>query len=157
MDLVTLSYCGLLVGLVIWAGALVWRWWSLPAFARQVYDSNVEKGLLDAGLDREAYVMAYVRSEGPRAGSYWCATAFVSLLALPGLIELFNRLWDLVWRWMGAIEGPYERGYMLHTFMTFVFVMGVIVGLLYLVTAFYYRTRPPTLAAEIDRLLGGET
>ena len=35
-----------------------------------------------------------------------------------------------------------------------VFVMAVLVGLLYLITAYYYRERPPTLASEIKRLEG---
>jgi hypothetical protein len=154
MDLIMLSYLGMLASLFAWALALAWRWRTLPAFARQVYDSNVEKGLLDGGINREDYARSYVRVEGPRAASYRCATGFVALLSLPLLVDLFNRIWDMAWRLLGAVEGPYERGFMLHTFMTFVFVMAVMVGLLYLVTAYYYHTRPPTLVEEIERLQG---
>ena len=154
MTLAEISYFALLLGLIGWAAALAWRWYNLPSFAGEVYDSNVEKNLLNGDIDRDAYIESYVKSEGPRSATYRCASAFVALLALPSLVGAFNWMWDAVWRLTGAVEGPFERGYMLHTFMTFVFVMAVIVALLYIVTAWYYRTRPPTLADEIKRLEG---
>lgn len=154
MTLAEISYYGLLIALVLWAAGLAWRWYRLPDFAGQVYDSNVEKNLLSGDINRDAYIESYVKTEGPRSATYRCASAFVALLALPSLVTAFNWMWDTVWRFLGAIEGPFERGYMLHTFMTFVFVMAVIVALLYVVTAWYYRTRPPTLAEEVKRLQG---
>ena len=154
LDWVLATYYGLFAMIGAWAAILGWRRYRLPAFAAEVYDSNVDKGLLNPKIDREAYIASYVRTEAPRSGAYRCASAFVSLLAVPMLISLFNMAWDTVWRWFGAVPGPYESGYMLHTFMTFVVVMAVIVGFLYLVTAYYYHTRPPTLAQEIKRLEG---
>ncbi|MEL6831188.1 MAG: hypothetical protein AAFO63_13740, partial [Pseudomonadota bacterium] len=154
MTLAEISYYGLLLALIAWAIGLAWRWYTLPDFAGQVYDSNVEKNLLNGNIDRDAYIESYVRTEGPRFASYRCATAFAALLALPSLVGVFNWGWDFGWRLMGSIEGPFERGFMLHTFMTFIFVMAVIVAALYLVTAWYYRTAPPTLAEEIKRLEG---
>ena len=153
-DWVSFFYFGLLGLIAVWGGVLAWQRYKLPDFAGQVYDSNIEKGLLNPAIAREAYVESYVRSEAPRAGVFRCATALFSLLTVPALVSMFNRIWDMGWRALGAVEGPYERGYMLHTFMTFVVVMAVIVGLLYVVTAFYYRTAPPTLAQEIKRLEG---
>ncbi|MEM9226125.1 MAG: hypothetical protein AAGA24_06385 [Pseudomonadota bacterium] len=152
IDPIAIMYFSMFVPILVWAGILVWKWRTLPDFAGEVYDSSVEKGLLSAQIDRAAYIESFVRVEGPRAATYRCAAAFVSLLALPVLVSLFNTIWVTVWRWFGAVEGPYERGYMLHTFLTFVFVMAVIVGALYLVTAFYYRKMPPSLTAEIKRL-----
>ncbi len=154
---ITFFYFAMFVPVLIWAGLLAWRWRTLPEFAGEVYDSNVEKGLLNGKIDREAYIRSFVKSEGPRSGIYRCATALAALLALPALVSLFNTIWDTLWRFFGAVEGPYERGYMLHTFLTFLFVMAVLVGVLYLVTAYYYRTAPPTLTSEIKRLEGDQT
>ena len=151
---VTLIYYGMFFVILGWAGVLAWRFYKLPEFAGEVYDSNVEKGLLNADIDRDAYIQTYVRTEWPRSAAFRCGTAFVSLAMMPILIAIFNRIWDSGWLAMGAVPGPFERGYMLHTFMTFIVVMAVIVGLLYVVTAFYYRTAPPTLAQEIKRLEG---
>ena len=94
----------------------------------------------------------FIRCEAPMAATYRWFAALISLLALPPLISVFNFEWDTVWRWKGAVAGPLERGYMLHLFMTFVVVMAVIVGFLYLVTARYYRNAPPSLKSEIRRL-----
>lgn len=149
---IALSYYAMFVPILIWGGMLYWQWLNLPAFAGEVYDSNTEKGLLDPAIGREDYIETYVRTEGPRSGTYRCVAAFFALLVLPVLISLFNTGWDTVWRWLGAVEGPYERGYMLHTFLTFVFVMAVLVGGLYLLTSYYYKRRPPSLTSELKRL-----
>ncbi len=152
MDLITLLYFGMIAGLLVWGAGLFWAWSQLGTFAGEAYDSNVELGMLSEEIDRDAYIASYIKTEGPRSATYRCLSAIGASLLLPILIAAFNRIWDSVWRLMGAIEGPFERGYMLHTFMTFVFVMLVIVGMLYLVTAYYYRFMPPTLAEEVERL-----
>lgn len=154
LDWISITYYGMFGLIAIWAAMLAWRRYKLPDLAGEVYDSNVEKGLLNAAVDRNEFIASFVRAEAPRSGAFRCATAFVSLALVPILVSLFNRVWDMVWRWFGAVPGPYESGYMLHTFMTFVVVMAVIVGFLYVVTAYYYHTRPPTLAQEIKRLEG---
>ncbi|MGB2572827.1 MAG: hypothetical protein ACPIE8_01150 [Henriciella sp.] len=154
MDFITLLYFGMIAGLLAWGLGLCWAWSRMGTFAGEVYDSNVELGMLSKDIDREAYIASYIRTEGPRAATYRCLSSIAAGLLLPILIAAFNRIWDGVWRLMGAVEGPFERGYMLHTFLTFVFVMLVIVGMLYLVTAYYYRFMPPTLAEEVERLKG---
>lgn len=153
-DAVIWIYFGMFGLIFLWAGWLAWSYKKLPEFAGEVYDSNIEKELLTTRISRDDFIEIYTRSEWPRSAAFRCATAFVSLLLVPILITVFNQVWDAIWNAMGSIPGPFESGYMLHTFMTFLAVMGAIVGLLYLVTAFKYRTAPPTLAQEIRRLEG---
>lgn len=147
-------YALLYVALGLWGIWLLMKWRELPDFSNAVYNSMREKGLISEKVDREDFKESFVRCEAPWAASYRWVTALVSLTALPLLIMGFNRVWDFIWRLNGAVPGPLERGYMLHIFMTFFVVMGIIVGLLYLVTSHYYRNAPPSLKSEIRRLEG---
>ncbi|MBR9836191.1 MAG: hypothetical protein GYB42_13655, partial [Alphaproteobacteria bacterium] len=54
-DWVSFFYFGLLGLIAVWGGVLAWQRYKLPEFAGQVYDSNVEKGLLNPAIEREAY------------------------------------------------------------------------------------------------------
>ena len=142
------------VALGIWGIWLLVKWRELPDFSNAVYHSMREKGLISDRVRQEDFKESFIRCEAPLAASYRWAAAFVSLVGLPLLIMAFNRTWDFFWRLGGAVPGPLERGYMFHLFMTFVFVMGVVVALLYFVTAHYYRNVPPSLKSEIKRLEG---
>ena len=130
------------------------KWRELPTFSKAVYDSMREKNLLSDRVSQEDFKEIFIRTEAPLAASYRWGSALISLLALPLLVMGFNNLWDWMWRLSGAMPGPFERGYMFNIFMTFVFVMGVIVLLLYAVTSHYYRNAPPSLKSEIRRLEG---
>jgi hypothetical protein len=148
-----LTFYGLMfVALGLWGIYLWMKWRELPDFSNAVYNSMRDKGLLSDRIEREDFKTIFIRCEAPMAATYRWFAALISLLALPPLISVFNFAWDTVWRWTGAVAGPLERGYMLHLFMTFVVVMAVIVGFLYLVTARYYRNAPPSLKSEIRRL-----
>jgi hypothetical protein len=147
-------YALMFVALGLWGLYLLMKWRELPEFSNAVYKSMREKGLLSEKVSREEFKEAFIRCEAPIAASYRWVAALISLVGLPLLISGFNFLWDSIWRFNGAIAGPFERGYMLHVFMTFVVVMGIVVGFLYLVTSHYYRNAPPSLKSEIRRLEG---
>ncbi len=147
-------YALMFVALGAWGIWILMKWRGLPDFSNAVYNSMIEKGLLSKSVDREDFKESFIRAEAPLAASYRWVTAVVSLLALPPLMMIFNIAWDFVWRLGGAVAGPLERGYMFHLFMTFIFVMAVIVGFLYLMTSHYYRHVPPSLKQEIKRLEG---
>ncbi|WP_084397875.1 hypothetical protein [Henriciella aquimarina] len=147
-------YALMFVALGIWGLWLFMKWRELPDFANAVYISMRDKGLLSDRIDRESFAESFIRCEAPLAATYRWGAALFCLLALPPLIAGFNWIWTFFWRLGGAQPGPFEQGYMLQIFMTFLFVMGVIVGVLYLVTAYYYRNAPPTLKSEIRRLEG---
>ena len=153
-DIVSVMYFGMLAMVAGWAIILALRWRTLPGFAAEVYDSNVEKDLLNGKINRDDYIESYVRAEWPRAGAFRCVTAFVSLLLLPILISIFGDVLETLWRWAGIGFGPYGIGQILQDFVLVLVVMAVFAGLLYLVTSYYYRTAPPTLTQEIKRLEG---
>lgn len=150
-----LHFYGLMfAALALWGAWLIMKWRELPDFSNAVYNSMVEKGLLSDAVDRDTFKDSFIRCEAPLAATYRWVAALISLIALPPLIMGFNMIWDWIWRLNGAVPGPLERGYMFHVFMTFVFVMGVVVGFLYLMTSHYYRNAPPSLKSEIKRLEG---
>jgi len=153
-DIVSVLYFGMLAMVVGWAIILAWRWRTLPSFAAEVYDSNVEKDLLSSQINRDDYIESYVRAEWPRAGAFRCVTAFISLLLLPVLVSIFGDVLETLWRWAGIGFGPYGIGQILQDFVLVLVVMALFAGLLYLVTGYYYRTAPPTLTQEIKRLEG---
>ncbi|MEQ8558905.1 MAG: hypothetical protein RIB03_11360 [Henriciella sp.] len=147
-------YALMFVALGIWGLWLFMKWRELPDFSNAVYNSMREKGLLSDKIERDDFRESFIRAEAPLAATYRWGAALFCLVALPLLVSGFNWLWDWMWRLGGSVPGPLERGYMFNIFMTFLFVMGVIVGVLYLVTSYYYRNPPPTLKSEIRRLEG---
>lgn len=147
-------YALMFVALGLWGLWILMKWRELPTFSDAVYDSMKEKELLSDKVTQEDFREIFIRTEAPLAASYRWGAALVSLLALPLLVMGFNNLWDIFWRLGGAVEGPMERGYMFNIFMTFLFVMGVVVLFLYAVTSHYYRNAPPSLKSEIRRLEG---
>ena len=153
----TIHFYGLMfAALALWGAWIIFKWRELPDYSNAVFNSMKEKGLLSDKIDREAFMEIFIRCEAPLAATYRWVAALVSLIALPLLVLGFNEAWDLAWRMGGAVEGPMQRGYMFHVFMTFVFVMGVVVGFLYLITSHYYRNAPPSLKSEIRRLEGAD-
>lgn len=149
-------YALMFAALGLWGAYLLMKWRELPDFSNAVYNSMREKGLLSEKVEREDFQEAFIKCEAPLAASYRWFAALVSLSGLPMLVSGFNFLWDSIWRFSGAQPGPLESGYMFHIFMTFLVVMGVVVGFLYLVTSHYYRNAPPSLKSEIRRLEGDQ-
>ncbi len=152
--IVSILYFGMLAAVIAWAGILAWRWKTMPAFAGEVYDSNVEKNLLSAKIDRDDYIASFVRAEFPRLGVFRCATAFVSLIMLPILVSVFGNVLETIWRWLGIGFGPYGLGQIAQDFILVMLIMAVFALMLYAVTAYYYRNVPPSLSQEIKRLEG---
>lgn len=138
--------------LALWGGILLVQRLRLPAFAAEVYDSTTEKGLLDARIDRDGYIEAYTRSEGPRKGVWLWATSVVALVTLPFVVTLVYELLDFIWDSLKIGLGPWAIGQILKDFFGYVTIMGIYGALLYLVTLTYYKRRPPRLSEEIQRL-----
>ena len=155
--LIGLSYLLLLGASLLWAVLLYLRWRGLPEFAGEVYDSHIDKNLLDPGIPRDAYIAAYVQSEGPRLATYRCGLAIGSLLLLPILIPLLSRFLDWVWFQTGLSLGPSNVVQIALDFSIILVVMGLLIGVTSLVTWVYFRRRPPSLRAEIRRLTPSQT
>lgn len=138
--------------LAIWGAILLYRHIQLPAFAGRVYDSTTEKGLLDADIDRSAYIEAYKRSEAPRASIWLWATSVLSLITLPFIVTLSYFILDFIWDTLKIGLGPWALGQIMKDFFGFCLTMGFYGAVLYGVTLAYYKRRPPRLSAEIERL-----
>lgn len=149
-------YYLMFVPLAVWAGVLAWRWHKTPTLGEQVYDSNVEKGLLNGNVPRDEFVRSFAKAERPRLGLYQCGVALLALLLLPILVSGFYGLTLNLNNWGEDSIQMTVRGQnlanILGDFVTIVLIMGINVVLLAAVTFFYYRNRPPTLRSEIRRL-----
>lgn len=154
-DLFTFSYFSLLLVIVCWALLIFVRWRLVRNLAGEVYDSNVEKNLLDGKIPRDEYIRSYCKAESPRLAIYQCGVALLAWLLLPILISVFT----------GAIEnmniqsenwglrlGRVRIAGIAGDFLGFILVMGCNIAMLAAATFLYYRRRPPTLKAEIKRL-----
>ena len=138
----------------IW-GYWLWRkWQDLPGFADTVYEARREQSAFGEEVGKDAFREAFIKCEAPRSHTYRFAAGLLSTLLLPLLVYVFNRIWDFIWVLLGAREGPFERGYMVHTFLTYVFVMAVVIGLTYFLLRHFHSKTPPTLKSEIRRLTG---
>jgi len=146
------SYFALFAAALVWGASLFWRWRKLPDFAGAVYDSNVEQDLIDKRVDREAYIQSYIQAEGPRLGTYRCLMALAALLLLPVLIPFLSWFFNMLWFRAGLSMGPSDIAQIGLDFAVILIVMALFIGATYLITAYYYRRRPPSLRSEIRRL-----
>jgi len=148
-------YYLMFVPLLIWAGILAWNWFKMPEFAGEVYDSNVEKDLISAKIPRAEYIQSYLIAERPRLGVYRCALALLSLFLLPILISFFYGITTALNEWSDANPlklGRFHLTGILGDFVTFLLVMGTYVGMLWAMTALYYRNPSPSLRSQLNQL-----
>ena len=156
VDNFTPIYYLMFVPIAVWAGLLAWRWVKTPALGEQVYDSNVEKGLISGNIPRDEFVRSFSNAERPRLGIYQCCVALFALVILPLIVSVFYGVSQSLNNWGGdniQFTVRQERlGNILGDYVTLLIVMAVNVVLLAAVTYFYYRNRPPSLRSEIRRL-----
>ena len=156
VDNFTPIYYLMFVPIAIWAGLLAWRWLKTPELGEQVYDSNVEKGLISGNIPREEFVRSFANAERPRLGIYQCGVALFALVLLPLIVSMFYGVSQSMNNWgednIQITVRQQNLGNILGDFVTILIVTAVNVALLAAVTYFYYRNRPPSLRAEIRRL-----
>lgn len=156
VDNFTGIYYLMFIPVVIWAGILAWKWIKTPELGEQVYDSNVEKGLLSGKVPRDEFIKSFSRAERPRLGIYQCGIAFLALILLPILVAGFYGFTHEANVWgednVQLTIRQQNLGNILGDFLTILIIMGINVGLLAAGTFFYYRNRPPSLRSEIRRL-----
>ncbi|MEL7110484.1 MAG: hypothetical protein AAGL99_14560 [Pseudomonadota bacterium] len=156
VDNFTPFYYLMFLPILIWAGMLAWRWMKTPELGEQVYDSNVEKGLISEKIPRDEFIRSFSNAERPRLGIYQCGIAFLALGLLPVWVASFYGLTSRMNNWgEDNIEVSFQSqnlGNILGDFLTIVIIMGINVILLAAATFFYYRNRPPSLRSEIRRL-----
>lgn len=156
VDNFTGIYYLMFVPIVIWAGILAWKWFKAPELGEQVYDSNVEKGLLSSKVPRDEFIKSFAKTERPRLGIYQCGIALLALILLPALIAGFYGFTHDANVWgednVQLTIRQQNLGTILGDFLTILIIMAINVGLLAAATFFYYRNRPPSLRSEIRRL-----
>jgi hypothetical protein len=156
VDTFTPIYYLMFLPVFLWAGVLAWRWVKTPELGGQVYDSNVEKGLISDKVPRDEFIRSFSIAERPRLGIYQCAIAFFALIILPVLVAGFYGMTSNMNNWgEDNIEVSFQSqnlGNILGDFITILIIMGINVVLLAAATFFYYRNRPPSLRSEIRRL-----
>ena len=156
VDNFTPIYYLMFAPIAIWAAVLAWRWMKTPALGEQVYDSNVEKGLISDRIPRQEFVQSFSKAERPRLGIYQCGVALFALFILPMIVSAFYGMTQRMNNWgednIQLTVRQENLGNILGDFITILIIMAVNVILLAAVTFFYYRNRPPSLRSEIRRL-----
>ena len=156
VDNFTSIYFLMFVPIGIWAAVLAWKWIKAPELAGQVYDSNVEKGLLSGKVPREEFIKSFSKAERPRLGIFQCGVALLALVLLPMLIAGFYGFTHEANVWgednVALTIRQQNLGNILGDFLTILLIMGINVVLLAAATFLYYRNRPPSLRSEIRRL-----
>ena len=156
VDNFTGIYYLMFLPVAIWASILAWRWIKTPELGQRVYDSNVEKGLLNENVPRDEFVKSFNRAERPRLGIYQCGIALLALVLLPVLVAGFYGFTHDANVWgednMQMTIRQQNLGKILGDFLTILIIMGINAALLAVATYLYYRKRPPSLRSEIRRL-----
>jgi len=146
-------YGSMLAAMVAWGLWLRNRWREMPELANVVYDERIKSGELPKSVKREDFTAAFIETDGPRRETYRWVAATASVILLPLLVRLFNSIWHFFWILSGK-PLVFEAGFMMHTFCTFLFAMGIIIGIIYFSTRRYYATAPRSLRAQVRDMIG---
>ena len=146
-------YGSMIAAMVGWGLWLNNRWKEMPDLAETVYSERIKSGELPKSVNRGVFTTAFIETEGPRRETYRWLAATASIILLPLLVRLFNGIWHFFWL-MADKPRIFEAGLMMHTFCTFLFAMGIIIGIIYYSTRRYYSTAPKSLRAQVRDMIG---
>ena len=105
----------ILAGLVAWGGHLAWRWKQTRDFAPEVLAVRKAAGEVPEDVTDVEFTDLYLRSEGPRAATYFFVCAAIVFVLLAPFVAGFNQVWRIFWRLSG--QSPvFETGTLIHTF-----------------------------------------
>ena len=149
-----LLYFLVVAGLLVWGGALAWRWKSVRDFSADVLEAKKKAHELPDDVTEVEFTDLYLRSEGPRAQTYVYVCAAIMFFLLGPFVAGFNAIWNMFWQMSGK-SPVFETGTLIHTFMVFLAFMGTTVALLAVAMRRYYALMPPTLKQVIRDLNGG--
>lgn len=147
-------YFLVVAGLLIWGVFLAWRWKTVKDFAPEVLAAKKRDHELPASVTEAEFTDLYLRSEGPRAQTYFFACAAILFFLLGPFVAGFNSIWRMFWLMSG--QSPvFETGTLVHTFMVFLAFMGAAIALLAIAMRRYYALMPPNLKQVMRDLNGG--
>jgi hypothetical protein len=138
-----------------WGLHLAWRWKEARDFSVDLLAAKQTDGSLPKDVEAAEFTDLYLRSEGPRAATYIYTCAVLVAVLIAPFTTLMNTIWLAVWRATGN-NPVFGTGTMIHTFSMFLFIMGLMVGLLAVAMRRYYALAPPTLK-QVERDLRGGT
>jgi hypothetical protein len=144
-------YVFLVIAVLGWGAHIAWRWKEAKAFAPQLLKARQEAGELPTSVSEAEFTELYLRSEGPRAASYQFVCGAFLTFALAPIAMLFNAVWEAFWILTGR-SPVFETGTLVHTFMFFLFLMGLMIGLLAIAMHRYHTLAPPNLNQVIRNL-----
>ena len=147
-------YFLVVAGLLVWGASLAWRWKTVKDFAPEVLAARKHDGELPDTVGEAEFTDLYVRSEGPRAQTYFFACAAVLFFLLGPFVAAFNSIWTMFWMMSGK-SPVFEIGTLIHTFTVFLAFMGTTIALLAAAMHRYYALMPPNLKQVIRDLNGG--
>lgn len=148
-------YVSAIVSTFLWGAFLVYRRFQLPAEAMTVLDAQIANGDISSGIDRDAFLDSYIRTETPRFANYICVTALACLLLLPLLAVVFfpaaAPFYEIAQtRGLGRAVPIFAD--MAGGVVQFVLVMSVCIGILFASIYIYYRRRPPSHRSVVREL-----
>lgn len=144
-------YAVLVIAVLGWGAHIAWRWKEAKDFAPQLLKARQEAGELPASVSEAEFTDLYLRAEGPRAASYMFACGAFLTFGLAPLAALFNAVWGAFWLLTGS-SPVFETGTLVHTFMFFLFLVGLMIGLLAIAMHRYHTLAPPNLNQVIRSL-----
>lgn len=147
-------YFLVVAGLLVWGGALAWRWKAVRDFSPAVLAAKKRDHELPDSVTETEFTDLYLRSEGPRAQTYIFACAAILFFLLGPFVAGFNAVWNMFWEMSGK-SPVFETGTLIHTFTVFLAFMGTSVALLAAAMHRYYALMPPNLKQVIRDLNGG--
>lgn len=142
---------GVLVALLLWAGILTWQWWLTVQEEPIAFERYRETGDLKKAVTRSSFRRAFLRSEGPRFGSYMLAATLAAGMLVPVILSVFNSVWNFFWYQSGQ-PLVFEVGDIVHGLVLAIFMVGALFALAYFAMRTYHERRPGKLRAEIKRL-----
>lgn len=135
----------------LWGAYLAFRHMQVKSEATETFNTYKKDGTLAAHVSEDAYGDVYMRSEGPRFGTYLFVTAIGAALSILVALRVFNLVWNFVWLRTGKL-GWFDVGELPHSLAT-VFLY---VGIMFLATWFamqhYHKRAPVKLRNEIKKL-----
>lgn len=145
-----------LAALIAWGVHLGWRWKKAKDFAPQVLAAKKAAGELPEDIGEAEFTDLYLRSEGPRAATYFFVCAALVILLLAPFVAGFNQVWRMFWQMSGR-NPVFETGTLIHSFSVFVAFMFVSIGLMTIAMRRYYVLMPPSLKQVIRDLNGARS
>ena len=148
-----LLYLLILAAVLAWGAVLGWKWKQVREFSSDVLAVKKLDGELPDTVSADMFRDLYVRSEGPRAQTYFFVCAALLFFLLGPFIAAFNSIWKMFWMMSG--ESPvFETGTLVHTFMVFLAFMGATILLLAAALRRYHALTPPNLRQVVRDLNG---